>query len=325
MVVLVALAALLCGVPTPAWAQRVEFERTFQVAAPATVDVSTVRGTITVTTARDATVTVRGVATVRFIRSSVEDGERLARQLAANPPVVREGSTIRLRPPAEAVQARALTVSYEVTVPPGTHVVASSDSGAIRVEDVTGPVTVTTQSGAIALRRLGAETTVTSGSGAVDVAGVGGALVVSTASSAIDLRDVRAGVDARTNSGAVAASMAGRGDVRVRTSSSEVRLDGIDGGLSVSTESGRVRASGLPRSVWEVSTGSGSVELGLAAGAGLTLDAATRSGSVDATTLGVSGSSEKRRVSGTIGGGGSAVRINTRSGSIRLRQGTLEN
>jgi hypothetical protein len=55
------------------------------------------------------------------------------------------------------------------------------------------------------------------------------------------------------------------------------------------------------------------------AGSGFTIDAESRSGSIDVAGAPVDGAVAKRKVAGTIGGGGQLVKVTTRSGAIRLK------
>jgi hypothetical protein len=70
-----------------------------------------------------------------------------------------------------------------------------------------------------------------------------------------------------------------------------------------------------------LSTGSGAMDIAIAANAPLKIDASTNSGAVTILGPTVQGSVTKRKVNGTIGGGGPLVRATSRSGSIRVTTG----
>ena len=142
------IVALSLGTASPALAQRFPFERSFDVSGPSTLDVSTIRGKIEVTPGEPGRIVVVGTATVR-VGNVPADAVELARKVAGNPPVQRDGQTIKLRPPTDAAEQRAVTVSYQVRVPPETEVTTSSDSGATSVRGVSRSVVIRTQSGAI--------------------------------------------------------------------------------------------------------------------------------------------------------------------------------
>src|SRR5262245_56354720 len=303
----------------PALAQRLPFERTFEMAGASTLDVSTIRGKIEVTAGDPGRVVVAGAVTVRTGMTVPSSAFEIARKVAANPPIERDGSTIRLRPPAADDERRAVTVSYQVRVPPETHVITVSDSGATTIRGVSGSVVVRTHSAAIDLGRLGGTADVTTGSGAVNIDGVAQALTVETSSSAVTGRSLQGAVRVRTGSGAVDADLAGSGDVDVETGSSEIRLRGVKGALTASTRSGAVSVDGEPGRPWSVTTGSSAVALDLAQAGALTLDASSGSGQVKVEGGPVQGSTSKKKVSGTVGTGGPLVKVSSRSGSIRVK------
>ena len=310
---------IVLAIAVPASAQRYTFERSLDAGAGTLLDVLTERGKILVRDGEPGRVVIVGSATVRIGWNVPRDAVEIARRLAEKPPIEQDARTIRLRPPSTDAERRAVTIAYEVRVPKDTRVTAVSDSGAISIGGVEGPVVVRTQSSAIDLAKLGATVDVTTGSGAVNAEAIGGDLRITTSSSAINARSLRGGFRAETGSGAVDVSLVGPGDVDVRTQSSSITLHGVRGSLTTSSGSGRTLVSGLPGEEWNVSTGSGAVDVTIEPAGSLTLDAVTRSGSVRAEGASVNGSITDRRIEGTIAGGGPLVRLSSRSGSIRVK------
>jgi len=310
------LAAL--SIAASASAQRFAFEKTYDVAASPVIDVSTNRGKINVRAGEPGRVVVTGAATVRVGVTVPANAIELAQKVAAKPPIEQTGDRLRLRVPPDPAEDRAMTVNYDLRVPPNSRVIAVSDSGAIEVRDVTGQVEVRTQSSAISLWSLGAAD-VETGSGAVRVDGATGAVRITTSSSAITARRLSGGLHARTGSGHVIASFTGAGPVNIGTSSSAIELSGVSGALTTNTESGRTTITGVPSAPWDVNAGSGSIDVGFDSAVNATLRASTGSGSVDTPERMVKGSIEKRLVEGAIGQGGPTVRLASRSGSIRVR------
>ena len=115
-------------------------------------------------------------------------------------------------------------------------------------------------------------------------------------------------------------SFAETGDVDVETGSSAITIDGLDGGLAASTQSGRVRVSGNPTRPWQITTGSSAIDAAFSENAAFTIDATSGWGSVKVENLVVRGETDKRRVAGSIDGGGPNVQLSSRSGSITLKQ-----
>jgi hypothetical protein len=236
IVAAIVLTTLLSA--SPAVAQRSTFQRTFQVAAAVLLDVETMRGKVDVSLGEPGRVVIDGVVTVRVGWDVPANAVELARQVTSNPPVAQQGDTIRLRPPAQSDEQRAVTVSYQVHVPPDARVQATSDSGAIAVRGVAGTVVVKTQSSAIDLSSIGGAATLTTGSGAIVVDGVSGALAVETSSSSFTGRSIGSSLRVRTSSGQVEATLTGPGDVDVDTGSSAIILRGVGGALTAETRSG---------------------------------------------------------------------------------------
>ena len=310
--------ALLLASALPASAQRVAFERSYTVGSTPTLDVTTIRGKIDVSVGTADRIEVRGSATVRWGLSSPTEAYELVKKIAANPPMQQEGDTVRLRPPSSPEEQRAMTVAYDVTVPRGTIVRTSSDSGETTIVGVAGRVSIRTESASISVRDLGGDTDVTTQSGAVNADSVAGNLNVSTQSSRVSARNLGAGLRVRTQSGAVEGTFRGPGTVDIGTASSAIDLVGVNGALTATSNSGRIRVSGLPSAPWQVTSGSGSFDLDFDSSATLTLDARSGSGSVRVDGSALQGSTSKGAASGTVGGGGPLVRANSRSGSIRI-------
>jgi hypothetical protein len=312
------VVAALAALPSPAFAQRFPFERTFPVDHPATLDVSTVRGTIEVLAGKPGVIEVEGAATVRVGWNVPANAVDLAKGVAASPPVEQAGTMVTLHAPTGRDAQRAVTVNYRVHVPPATVVRTRSESGATSVRGIRADVTARTQSATIAVGDLSGAVAITTGSGAVTATGIAGALTVTTASGAFEGKQLRSSLRVRTMSGGVDADLAGTGNVDVGTGSSAITLRGVRGSLAAKTQSGRVTIEGVPLRDWSATTGSSSVDLTLDAQAGFRLDAASRSGDVTVEDIAVAGATAKHAVSGQVGHGGATVRVRTGSGAIRV-------
>lgn len=314
-----AVVVLLASVPASAYAQRVAFERRMPAREAVTLDARTIRGRIEITAGQPGEVVINGAATVRVGWDVPRDAEALAHAVAANPPITQDARGIHLAPPDSANARRAVTVSYQVQVPPGTRVVAASESGAIAIRGAGPTVTVRTQSGAIDLEAIRGDATVTSGSGDVTIENVEGPLAVTTKSSAVTARELGGSAHVRTESGAVELGMAGDGDVDVQTGSSAITIGSARHGITATSRSGRVSLAGIPGAAWTADTGSAAIDIAVPGDAAFTLDAVTRSGSIVVDAVNVQGTQDKRAVQGRVGAGGPLVQLRTRSGSIAIR------
>jgi len=324
LTVLLMIVAFTAGSASPALAQRFPFERSFDVSGPSALDVSTIRGKIEVTVGEPGRVVVAGTVTVRVDWNVPANAAELARRVADNPPIQREGQTLKLRPPSDAAEQRAVTVSYQVRVPPDTDVTTVSESGATSVRGVARAVVIRTQSGAIDVMELKGTATITTGSGSVTADNVAGSFTGTTSSSSITARLIGGNLRVRTQSGGVDVVLSGEGDSDIETGSSAIRLSGIRGAVLTATESGHTTLEGVPRRDWMVTAGSGSIDIVTANSATFALDA-SGGGSVKVIGPDVQGSVSKRKVVGTIAGGGPLMKVVSRSGSVVLRVGRVPN
>jgi len=243
---------------------------------------------------------------------------QLAQTAASQPPISEAGRTIQIREPVDPMVRAAVTIAYDIKVPPGLKVTTESSGGAISIDGLTGLVSVRTSSGAVTLARLSGATTVETGSGDVTITNQSGAISVTTKSSRISAEGLAANLTARTGSGAITLSYVGRGDADVQTQSSAVDIEGLDGGLKAVTGSGHVKVTGAPRSAWAITTGSGALDVILNSDASATVEATTGGGSVRVDKAYLAGTIGARRVSGTINGGGPAVTLTSRSATITI-------
>ena len=307
----------------PALAQRFPFERTFDATGASTLDVSTLRGKIDVTAGDPGRIVVAGTVTVRVDWNVPANAEDLAKQVAANPPIQQDAQRITLRPPSDPAAQRAVTVSYQVRVPPNTRVTTTSDSGATTVREVSGTVSVRTQSGAIELGKLGAGAEVTTGSGAVTIDGV-----ARWAHREDDEQHDFGTVAWRKRSRAYAERIGGRATVGSRgrrhrnrlERHSRVRRKGRRDRIEPQRSHHDHRRARTGRG--RADSGSGALDIGIESRAAFTVDATTGSGSVNVEGAQIQGSVTKRKVTGTVGAGGPLVRANSRSGSIHLKVGS---
>ena len=314
----VPMLAVMLAAASPAAAQRYTFQQSFPVNADTTLDVTTDRGKVAIEATSANTVEVVGTVTVRMGWDTPVNAVALAQQVAQRPPVQVDGAVVRLADPADRDERRAVTVSYVVRLPARLPVTVRSGSGAIRVRGVKAPVSVTTQSSAIDVLSAG-KVTLATGSGAVRVIGTEGDLTVDTQSSAIDADGIRGAFRARTGSGAVRAALVGDGGVDVETESSAIDVRGARGALAVHSNSGSVTLTGDPSAAWSVTTGSSSINVTVPSAAAMALHATSRSGGVEATGLATTTTRGPREVAGALGQSGPEVRLDSRSGSIRLK------
>lgn len=296
-------ASLLVAVPALVSAQQpLTFEKSLTVGASPSLDVSTGSGDVTVQAGSGSTIEVKGSVQVRRGSNVPSNAAELARQLVANPPITQTGDVVTVGKITDEATRRAVSVSYQITVPAATAVQANSGSGSVSVTGVRGAVKANSGSGDVAASSIGGDVDLRTGSGDISLKGGSKAATLSTGSGDID------------------AALNGQGDVKANTGSGNITLSGVVGLLNASTGSGSIGVNGKPTGDWRVSAASGNVTVALPAEQGFTLDASTASGSFDiASPMTVQGRIERRRVQGTVRGGGPTLRLSTASGDIAVR------
>lgn len=214
------------------------------------------------------------------VKSNWGGNDASVRDIADHPPIEQTGSIVRIGGRHENL--RGISIDYEIQVPADTLLNAATGSGNLTDDGV------------------GANAKLNTGSGSIRATGLQGGFTV------------------ETGSGSIYAEQTGRGDVKAETGSGSIELRNLNGGLHAETGSGEIKAGGTPSAPWRLETGSGSIEIWTGAAA-FALDAETGSGSIHCDREIVSqGTMDRHHVTGKVGGGGPAVRIETGSGSIRI-------
>jgi DUF4097 and DUF4098 domain-containing protein YvlB len=318
---LLALAA--CDIAGAA-GQRVEggFDRSLTVSGPVDLEIRAGSGRIDVRSGEAGRIHVvaRIVASDNWSpRRSRLSAEERVRRLEATPPIEQSGNRVRIGV-IDDTDLQNVSISYTVTVPAGTALVARNGSGSIDIEGIDRAIEAHAGSGSIRIREAGGDVTAETGSGSIEARRVGGAFRAQTGSGAIAGLEVTGAVTVQTGSGSIEVSQRGGGDVTASSSSGSIDLKGIRGGLTVKSSSGTVRAAGEQTSEWRLSTSSGGVYLDFAGEAAFELDAHSNSGGIDlAFPITVSGKIDRRTLRGPVNGGGPLLHVRTSSGGIHIK------
>jgi DUF4097 and DUF4098 domain-containing protein YvlB len=216
----------------------------------------------------------------------------------------------RLSITTKSVQGRQSGTRFDVTVPVGTRISASTVSGRIEVRATEGEVVVRTTSGSVDIRNAKERVEVSTVSGDVELSRVSGRIRVDGVSSTIYADDIA-------------------GDLNVETVSGEITMRrGALEGLVASAVSGTITYEGTlsANGSYRLNTHSGSVTLGLPANVGALLELETFSGRINSDfplTLqpGETGGRRGRRMEFTLGNGGARVTAGAFSGNINIRRG----
>ena len=211
------------------------------------------------------------------------DVDHRLEQIANNPPIEQNGNDLQIGERQNRELYRNISIDYEVTVPRGATLFAHTGSGDVQIDDV------------------GLSLKADTGSGSLRLHGVHGPAALHTGSGDIDLEE------------------AAPGDVKADTGSGSIHLRGLSGGLQAQTGSGDMEIEGRPAADWRLQTGSGSIRLKLPQDARFNLTATTGSGDIHVRQpLLSSGSFNGHHVTGSVNGGGPALRAGTGSGDIDI-------
>jgi DUF4097 and DUF4098 domain-containing protein YvlB len=296
----IALGALFISTAAFASTPQGTFDKTFAVSGPVDLEVQTRSGNVTVRSGAAGSVAIHGKI---FVGDHWLFGNRHAdvSDIEQNPPLRQEANSIRI----DYVNARDISVDYEITVPAETTIRSHSGSGDQTIEGTRGNIDLQTGSGDVRLRRLTGEIRLQTGSGDVRALGISG--------------PVRGGA----GSGNIEVEEDGAGDVDVHTGSGNVSVRGMQGTLHAEAGSGDISAEGTQTGTWEIRTGSGNVHVRLPANGAFDANLSTSSGTLDigpAITMTVQGRVQEARkqIMGKVRGGGPLLTVRTGSGDIHI-------
>ncbi len=296
----IAVAAMFVSSAAFASTPQGTFDKTFQVSGPVDLEVQTHSGDIIVRSGPAGSVSIHGKI---FVGDHWLFGNRHTNvsDIEQHPPLRQEGNSIRI----DYVNARDISVDYEITVPEETTIRTHSGSGDQIIEGTRGKVDLQSGSGDVKLTRLTGEIHLQTGSGDVRARKVSG--------------PVRGG----TGSGDIEVEETGSGDIDLHAGSGNITARGIQGAFHAEAGSGDITAEGTQTGAWEIRTGSGNVHVRLPANSAFDADLSTSSGTLDVdspVTMTVQGRVQERRkqIIGKVRGGGPLLTVRTGSGDIHI-------
>src|SRR5580692_5307508 len=156
----IALGALLISTAAFASTPQGTFDRTFAVSGPVDLEVQTRSGDVIVRSGPSGSVSIHGKI---FVGDHWLFGNRHAdvSDIEQSPPLRQEGNSIRI----DYVNAREISVDYEITVPADTTIRTHSGSGDQTIEGTRGNLDLQSGSGDVKLSRITGEIRLHTGSG----------------------------------------------------------------------------------------------------------------------------------------------------------------
>jgi DUF4097 and DUF4098 domain-containing protein YvlB len=294
------LAASSCVVSVDSQAQVIREEKRFAVSGTPELQLTTFDGAIEIRSWDNPEVLVaiekRGPteeAVSQLVVTAGQDGNRIRVEVKRPPSETLGGFRFNSSPSAKLV----------VSAPRSSNIVARSGDGSIRIERMSGRMSLHTEDGSIRATDVEGDLTFTSGDGSIHVAGARGRIDVETGDGSVDVAGPLSAVKLHTGDGSIV-----------------YRAED----LAAMTDN------------WDITTGDGSVSLYLPSGFSAELDAHTGDGSIrneldvnrpvlqaesepDAAAAQPRDPDDKRTIRGRLGAGGKRLRIRTGDGSIHLR------
>ena len=293
------------------------FDRTLSVSGTVDLDVSTGSGSIHVKTGDGTTVRVNGLIRARDDFQARADEK--VRYLQSNPPIEQAGNVIRIGQIQDSRYRNNVSISYEIVVPPDTHLRSKTGSGQQSVDGIRGPAEVSTGSGNLTVSNVGGGLIARTGSGRIDLDAIKGRVEAHTGSGRIQASGIEGAFKADTGSGGVTMGQTAPGDVEVSAGSGNLEVSGVKGALRARTGSGHISAGGEPVGEWDLHTSSGGVTVRLNSAAAFDLDARTSSGRITVNhPLTVMGTVSPKATRGKVRGGGALLNLTTGSGNITV-------
>jgi Putative adhesin len=292
------------------------FDRSLDVSTPLRLELSTISGDVTITSAADGKVHVHGDVTV----SGFGNPQERLKQIVANPPIELKGDTLRV---GQTVRhQRNVAISYSLEVPADTFVDTSSVSGAISVRGVQGPVEAVSISGSVRAQDIARDTKLSSKSGELQVQNCGGDVTAQSVSGTVTVTNAKGDVTAQSISGNVTVGRPG-GRVDSDSSNGSIQIHGANNDVKAHTASGRVDVGGNPsgNSYWDLKTRSGPVNISVPSDANFHLSSNAVSGQIRTEVPIVIEEQDKHSLRARMGTGGGRVEVHTVSGSIDLNGG----
>lgn len=287
--------------------------------------------------------------------NSDSGAEQEAKELS--PQVVRTGSTLSITIPSRGGASADLTL----TVPPTAALTLVANHGDVRVDTLSAPLTVTANHGDVALSSVtgavvahtnnnGSSFSAHQVTGAITLQGHADDLTLSEINGPVSLTgefygdihlehiagamrfhtsrtDFQLGrLDGQIEIGSeeiTADQIAG--PVMLTTHNRNLRLDRIAGTLSVTNRNGTVDVTAAPPlGDVTIENRDGTVTLSLPAAATFSINATTHDGSIENDfSLGSVDHEEKASLTGTVGKGGPAIRIDNNHGDVVVRKASI--
>jgi DUF4097 and DUF4098 domain-containing protein YvlB len=299
-----------------------KFEKTESIARDGKVEVRNVSGDVDVKTWDRAEVKIDALKVSKA--STMEKAKEYAEKVKIE--VYEEDGILKIETkyPKPSIKGLNVSVTYSVMVPSQASIKAKTVSGDVTVENIGGKAEASTVSGNVDIMKAEQGANGESVSGNVTVMDVNNGLYCKTVSGDVKARNISGNTELKSVSGNVIAENI-RGDVEAETVSGNVKMLDISGADVVKGKalSGAVIYDGEISQAgrYSLDAHSGRVEMRIPSGSAFDFEASTFSGSIDTEfEIVISGKMSKKKISGSVNGGGADVNLKSFSGDIYLKK-----
>lgn len=230
------------------------------------------------------------------------------------------GQRVRIGGDGGGLEAHA---DLTIRVPTGQTLAVYLAVGEVSASNVNGDLRLDTHSAPVTATAITGNLVVDVGSGWVEVSGVEGDANIDTGSGSVKVSGVRGDyLRVDTGSGSVTASNVSVSTLEIDTGSGDVHVAGAaarDVGVDTGSGSVDLELTAESRDI-SIDTGSGTVTVTLPGSYSATVDIETGSGGIDLDFPVQVRRFERDHVYGTIGDGSGSLKIDTGSGSVRIRK-----
>lgn len=191
-----------------------------------------------------------------------------------------------------------ISISFVVHAPESAFVDARTSGGSVSAVNFSNDLSLRTSGGSVTAESIRANSD------------------LRTSGGSMNLRDVHGTINARTSGGSISVDEL-TGPADLRTSGGSIHLENTRGAISARTSGGSIRAHLTEfTDDLDLRTSGGSITIDMPNTENFALDLSGNRVNVDLRNF--TGSSERDRVSGTIGNGGPKITARTSAGTVRL-------
>ena len=216
---------------------------------------------------------------------------------------------------------RRLKVRYDIKVPERFNVDLSTGGGGIGVSRLEGEVDANTSGGSLKFGNIRGSVQGRTSGGSIYLEGSEGPANLHTSGGSINVGDVMGDIELHTSGGSINIGQV-EGSVDATTSGGAIHIEEAHGAIDARTSGGSITAyiSEQPKEDSQLRTSAGTVTVYLAEHLQLDISARANTGSVK-TDFPIDGQTKaKRRLSGSINGGGPELYLSTNAGSVRIKK-----